>query len=79
MELLIKLNLLYNFVTRSISDFFEKIYIKIVLIIFYWLVIAYLAYDFYKYGVATGNSYLLGLLLFIVGMKILNKQKNKKK
>jgi len=79
MEFFIKLKLSYDSATAAISSFIQRKYIKHTLILIYWLIVLFLIYDFYNYGVATGNSVYLGFFIFIISIKLLNNYKTKKK
>jgi len=51
--------------------------VRMVLSLLYWLMIFYLAYDFYSYGIATGNSTLLTVLITIVFIKYVKQHKER--
>ena len=74
MESLIKLKVKFDLLTHRISKYAERKQIKFTLKVIYWLVIAFIAYDFYKYGVSTGNSILLSTFITIVLIKHMKKR-----
>ena len=77
MEFLLKIKLRLDAITRSISDFTQRKYVKITLSLLYWFIVAYLAYDFYRFGIATGNSTLLTVLIIVVLLRYLRIRKEK--
>jgi len=81
MEYLIKFKIALDAITKKISDYTQRENVKIFLSLLYWFIIVYLAYDFYNYGVATGNSTLLTVLIVIVFVKYVKQHsyENRKK
>jgi len=73
MEYLIKLKIVFDAFTVVLSNYSQKEHVKLILAIIYWFIIAFLAYDFYKYGIATGNTTLLTLFIVILFLKLLKK------
>lgn len=74
MESLIRLKVKLDLLTHRISKYAERKYIKFTLKVIYWFVVAFIAYDFYKYGVSTGNSILLSTFITILLIKHMKKR-----